>query len=140
MNLTDQVVSLEWAKKLREAGVEQESYFSWHYTDAPLKNGERWEVKRLSESEYELENTLDIFSAYSVAELGEIMKGKGMGVTAYSSLGKGEWWVRGGEWIVEKQQYSHLVNNAHWPDALAEMLYFLLTNGLVDVKQLKVSK
>jgi hypothetical protein len=60
-----------------------------------------------------------------------MMKAKGMGVTAYSGIQK-QWWIRGGEWIVGKQQFAHLEEADTEADARAKMLIYLLEQGLVD--------
>lgn len=119
MKLEDQVVSLELAKKLKELGVKQESYAYW-YTNAGVGHvliGQRgMEIKS--------------FSAFTVAELGEIMKGKGMGIMAYSDMHSG-WWVSGGDWDVGKQRYKHTIHGEEkWADCLAKMLIYLLENNL----------
>lgn len=130
MKLKDQVCSLELAKKLKELEVKQESL--WYY-----ENGELfiWDDSGNPELEPDWDNC---FSAFTIAELGEIMKGKGMGVTAYSTLGRGEWWVRGGTWDVGSQKYEGLETDKIWANALAKMLVYLLENK--TIKQRKEGK
>lgn len=72
MKIEDQVVSLELARKLKSLGVKQESYFYWKYADTPLQNGERWFIEIGKEAD-ELDNEFDLFSAFSVSELGEML-------------------------------------------------------------------
>lgn len=131
MPLEQQVVSREPAEKLRDLGVPQKSYF-WWVLDGRGNNG--WSL--LPETEIfglPHKEVYERIAAYTVAELGEIMKGKGMGVTAYSDLvdtQKG-WWVRGGFGV--RQQYEHLVHaEEKWADALAKMLIYLIENGLLS--------
>lgn len=77
MKLEDQVVSLELAKKLKELGVKQESVFYWI---DECKNGD-WEIAFEDEwdtvsGEWGDGSVLKDhphFSAYTVAELGEIL-------------------------------------------------------------------
>jgi len=69
MKLEDQVCSLELAKKLKELGVKQESYWSWlkgdaDYGDEPYLLGC---TTKLEEDEC---------SAFTVAELGEKLPNK----------------------------------------------------------------
>ena len=59
MKLEDQVVSLELAKKLKELGVKQESYFCWDIRDEKI-----------------LDSSIcmnDEIPAFTVAELGEML-------------------------------------------------------------------
>lgn len=66
MELSQQVVSLELAKQLKELGFEQNSLFSWyHFTSEDKENGikDEWKIASGSPTNNEL-------SAYTVAELG----------------------------------------------------------------------
>lgn len=124
MNLEKQVCSLELAKKLKELGMKQESYFCYVNTK---QGGEPHFLTRnvsfMREKNY--------YSAFTVAELGEIMKGKGMGTSAYSEMWK-KWWVSGGKWIVEKQKYETTIEADTEADARAKMLIYLLENKLIS--------
>jgi hypothetical protein len=72
MKLEDQVVSLELAKKLKELGVKQESLFSWFKEDYSEKT--RLSAREsYEESMIMAENWSRISSAYTVAELGEML-------------------------------------------------------------------
>jgi len=77
MKLEDQVVSLELAKKLKELGFKQESYFSWW---SYVNDGDEFEqIKLLTDEQYENSDSVkyalgnESFSAYTVAELGEVL-------------------------------------------------------------------
>ena len=122
MELKNQVVSLDLAKKMKELGFEQESIFRW----VCRKNGKI--SLKFSRSVF-MDNQWEI-SAYTVAELGEIGKRGKIGITAYSEMTK-HWWVTGGEWIVEKQKYSHLEEGEKWADVLAKMLIYLKEQKLI---------
>jgi hypothetical protein len=66
MKLKNQVCSLELARKLKELGVKQESYFWWTFRKATTKSKEpKWMLVDGSGtgSEY--------YSAFTVAEMGE---------------------------------------------------------------------
>ena len=67
MKLEDQVVSLQLAQKLKELGFEQKSLFSWADT-----TGQGVFDKLQYEGDESCER-YDFISAYSVAELGEII-------------------------------------------------------------------
>lgn len=76
MTLEQQVSSKESSQRLRELGVPQESLFSWIYTDAPLADGSRWKLvvtSSLGDSHWELGGEKDTYSAFTVAELGEML-------------------------------------------------------------------
>jgi len=63
MTLEDQVVSLELAKKLKELGVSQESYFFWYGGNVLRENQLTQELRRHEPP----------VSAYTAAELGEML-------------------------------------------------------------------
>ena len=68
MKLENQVVSLELSKKLKDLGFEQESLFYWDYRN---KVGE--ELKDTIIDKKQIENYDCAYSAYTVAELGEML-------------------------------------------------------------------
>lgn len=127
MNISDQVTSLELSKALKEMKVPQESFFYWIVWPNGNSNIESGRPSYMPILEKDYGGKPSFCSAFTVAELGEIMKEKGMGTTAFAKLVRKEWWVRGGEWIVEKQQYSHIETDPKWADALGKMLLYLLT-------------
>ena len=133
MELSKQVCSLKLAKKLKKLGVKQESYFL-HILDNnewEIENKYIWE-KIEGEWGYGREiKDLERCSAFTVAELGEIMKEKGLGTTAHSDISTGGWWVRGGIWNVGNQQYEGFEEDKIWANALAKMLVYLLENKLL---------
>lgn len=137
MTLTNLVTSLEWSKKLKAAGVPQESYFWWI---AP-EDSEKWPPKLVYKTElgayYEngagvnertFEMTPVLYAAYSVAELGEMLP------DGYSSWKKP--YGRDG-WTCESGDEAEEVFGETEANARAAMLHFLITNGLVDVKTLQ---
>jgi hypothetical protein len=81
MKLEDQVVSLELAKKLRQLGFKQNSYFHWCISGKPrIEHFINMDKKRLGDH-FKPEDVLEgkkadyfvYYSAYTVAELGEIL-------------------------------------------------------------------
>ncbi len=85
MELEKQVCSLELAKKLKELGVPQDSQFYWYGSEKRVgfERGTKTEyekdVHKLSHKQLQLrdypshERTLDDYSAYTGAELGELL-------------------------------------------------------------------
>jgi hypothetical protein len=65
MKLEDQVCALEYAKKLKELGVKQESLFYWIKEDSPYI----W----YNSNNYPIHAEKFYYSAYTVAELGEML-------------------------------------------------------------------
>lgn len=128
--LEDQVISLEIAEKLRKLGVKEDSLFYWAYAD----DDKQWElVFGMDLEEYADDfpyQSMNIIPAYNVAELGDLMKGKGMGTTAYSDIQK-QWWVSGGKWDVTNQKYSEVKMDLNEANARAQMLVYLLENKLI---------
>lgn len=70
MKLKDQVCSLELAKELKALGVKQESAFYWR-----LVNGQLEENAFISRERYSSTIGKELASAFTVAELGEILPG-----------------------------------------------------------------
>lgn len=68
MKLEQQVVSLELAKKMKELGFEQESLFYWQLEASDYAS----EKEQIVPKEY-LNKIFTPYSAYTVAELGEIL-------------------------------------------------------------------
>jgi|HubBroStandDraft_2_1064218.scaffolds.fasta_scaffold16400_5 hypothetical protein len=68
MNLEDQVCSLEYAKKLKELGVKQESYF-YYYPNSFNKEG----YYIVCDDTRNIEINDKFISAFTVAELGEML-------------------------------------------------------------------
>src|SRR5260370_11682568 len=67
MKLEAEVTSLELSKKLKELGVKQESAFYWErsmFTDG-------WELQSIERAS--LKASYEIYSAFTVAELGEML-------------------------------------------------------------------
>lgn len=143
MKLEQQVCSLDLAKRLKELGVKQESLFYWQYHTRKTINDDGWDlhikegcpyVSLIMKESYDARKWIndEKISAFTVAELGEIMKDKGMGVTAHSSL-INEWWIRGGIYDFGKHQYNHIETDVKWSDCLAKMLVYLLENKLITL-------
>jgi len=69
MKLEQQVTSLELSKHLRELGVKQESLFWWIYNDGM----NQWEIHPFSEHWTRQDGHAKRTSAFTVAELGEML-------------------------------------------------------------------
>jgi hypothetical protein len=81
MELENQVCSLELAKKIKELGVKQESIFNWGCYEpldrkARERGGYRWRLSfglHTPEDCYALTEEVFLYSAFTVAELGEVL-------------------------------------------------------------------
>lgn len=132
MKLEDQVCSLELAKKLKELGVKQESYFHWTITKAPDMT---WEVKNyISDIDY------GNCSAFTVAELGEMLPWRFRGFVlraVCNVLDKKEelkswelaYWEEGHE---DETRFEIIVADTE-ADARARMIIYLIENKFIDV-------
>ena len=138
MKLEDQACSLELAKRLKKLNVKQDSYFFWNHFRSwvPSDYQPAWAITDYpAEKDASMENV----SAFTVAELGEIMTEAGHGVvskvgmTACATLVKKEWWITGGNWLPEKQKYDHLETDPKWANALAKMLIHLIEKGIIKL-------
>ncbi len=130
MKLENQVTSLDMAKRLKELGVKQESLFIW------FKRGE----ERSFELAYEeSENWKVAYSAFTVAELGEmlpqIIKLKGVKYQLFISVGLDK------QWFVVYANEEDYEDNAPFPimmthseaNARGKMVIYLLENKLITL-------
>lgn len=133
MNLSDQVCSLESAKKLRELGVRQESLFYWH-----LPVYEDWRVLMGRNEMWEEEYTV---SAFTVAELGEFLplfveQDKKKFKLYLAKNEYGEWFVEYHEWSLKQLDNYELLVQRHADtesEARAKMLIYLIENKLIPI-------
>ena len=123
MPLEKQVCSLEWAKKLRELGVKQDSYFHWfHYEHT----GGRWELDHSNEKDTEGAEDLYL-AAFTVAELGTHFSNVHPDVLqmAYNHV----FHLDGSRFITPTGLQLLLQD----PDLCAAMLVYLLENKLIEL-------
>lgn len=126
--LDKQVTSLELSKRLKELGVPQESLFVhaaghiWYRTslDSTRDDGARI-------SERMLESARDITSAYTVAELGEMLKGQHSGY--YINQVGNTLYLRP---VGSAEKIIYSVGSDTEANARAAMLVYLLENGLIS--------
>jgi len=126
------VTSLELSKRLKELGAPQKSEFYWCPIPKIGENGksyfDSWDIQHKDHMRY-FGKKIRV-SAFLTSELGEIMKSKGMGVVAYSSI-QGKWWCSGGKWDAGKQAYDGLQQSDTMQDALGLMLEYLIQNKMI---------
>lgn len=153
MNLESQVVSLELSKKLKELGVEQKSIFYWIEKNTPTVNlpalSLSFKISEYNDGSYKFcsdelgthflkpnHEKYSIYSAFTVAELGEILKktikdfpyGSHIGLYQISigyeneGINKGSWECR----VDERNIGTQFIRTAStMPDAMALMLIHL---------------
>ncbi len=133
MQLAEQVVSLELAKKLKELGVKQESYFCWHWA------GIEGEYADLITSDGQ--TTPYLYSAFTVAELGEMLPFNGWNGWAYEDYdGKRGFTCKVSKCPCEVKtcKANNLSENFEYADteadARAKMLCYLIENKLINPK------
>jgi hypothetical protein len=133
MELHKQVCSLELAKRLKELGVKQESFF--HYLDEREYEGEEDENGNPCDYKIEIIQNADtlpgkeislLYSAFTVAELGNILP---------NWFDSAKWnydiWVcRFMELKNDKKHHCFGVSDA---DVRAKMLIYLLENNLMEL-------
>ena len=145
MKLEDQVVSLELSKKLKELGVPQESLFWWaEYRHKINQPKFQWEVTDSTyEGDYcEYKNKV---SAYTVAELGEMLPlvVSQNGEDHYLNCFRPCQWIEAQDkslgWMIgyENGVFTHdeveIQEAPTEADARAKMLIYLLENNLIEV-------
>ncbi len=125
ITLQQQVCSLELARKLKELGVKQESLFYWQQHYQEMKGDVSASSFKITQTKTESEKGMRCFSAFTVAELGEMLP-------QYSSFTKVEDFLwEGYEQINGNiEEYSGTTE----ADARAKMLIYLLENKLITLK------
>lgn len=146
MNLEQQVCSLELAKKLKELGVKQESYFCFALQEA----GEYGETIVIEEPSLVRKSgnwDEDSFvSAFTVAELGEMLplkiKEEKIGKFNHAYLldtrqSVGSWYIRYRDFerklMIPTEHGTPFLDAVTESDARAKMLIYLLENKLLSI-------
>ena len=133
MNIEDQVVSVEVAKKLKEIGVEQESLFYWRvWNDETVDCAIGYEDYDFSGAGRKI---VERISAFTVAELMEqlpaVIETKAgryrLTIEKYEHL----WYV---SYIGTAGDALETILNKKLADALGEMLIWLVERGYVEVE------
>lgn len=124
MELTKQVTSLELSKRLKELGVKQESLFWW------LNPFKEQGFILTQDSEWDKNDHHEFCSAFTVAELGEMLNVSGFGDMTTSCLGANGWHCSGN---TTKLGRKHFIDTTE-AGARAKMLIYLLENNLITLK------
>ena len=117
MKIEQQVTSLELSKKLKELGVKQESLFDW----IDWYNNEIWQLKESTPRGETVPNDKTEISAYTVAELGELI-GSGLNYRINMS----------GNMVVGHMLYDVGFTDDTEANARAKMLIYLMENDLLE--------
>jgi hypothetical protein len=125
MELSDQVVSLELAKSLRELGVKQESLFYWEEIDntnsiSYCPTG--FHINFVNEGLIK-KGILKYYSAFTVAELGELLPSHRFYTMRYQN--KSGWRCK------DNFKYAPTTKDITEADARAGMLIYLIENKLI---------
>ena len=126
MRIEDQCVSLELARRLKELNLKQNSLFNWHDIDSfyPCVRHEDYIPERSGDF---------ILSAFSVAELGEILprllhkNGVGYFLEIFKDVDE-NWHIKYEGYIDNKLIQIYSLNEAN---ARAKMLIHIIENNLV---------
>lgn len=133
MEVEKQVCSLELAKKLKELGVRQESYFWW--THCWYKRLDKYEKEWIIDHEcYGPEKGKVKISAFTVAELGEMLPshlyidkvGEPRTLFTVKHMG-GDSWHCG--FLINREWFEGCQTAKTEADARAKMLIYLLKQG-----------
>jgi hypothetical protein len=120
MELQQQVVNLELSKKMKELGFKQESYFIWY-----LRNEETKKYILCSRDIFQ-----EGISAYTVAELGEILNLGNLYIEEWRNGNGGKWCIELTDWKgKDKKTYNQEAETE--ADARAKMLCYLKENNLL---------
>ena len=128
MTLEQQVCSLDLAKRLKELGVKQDSYFYW----SNKMDGSRWRTENCQF--FKIDKRSDV-SAFTVAELGEMLPAvvNNYGWRVKKTEKKDKWEIKyrklkNGEMTILRQNIADTE-----ADSRAKMLVYLLENKLINL-------
>jgi hypothetical protein len=132
MTLESQVCSLELARKLKELGVKQDSYFRWY----------RGKILRGNQLTQELRRGAPPVSAFTVAELGEMLPRLAnyriwQQHSTNSSKLAGKWAITIND--VKDDKFDDLTADTE-ADARAKMLIYLIKTKLISTPNGKMYK
>lgn len=122
MELQKQVTSLELSKRLEKLGMSQDSYFGWYETlDNDIVLG------------HHLEYANPLYSAYTVAELGELLPGNinGWYFTTQKGLMGNLWYCSVLKMVTNRQVMSFEADTE--VEARGLLIEYLLTNNLLSL-------
>lgn len=154
MTLDQQVISLPLAKRLKELGVKQQSFFAWG--DVKRTTGIRSELIWPDIDEWEgssFDSWVSAISAFTVAELGEILpaqitamldgyeilfglechKNAGWTVKYVSYKQTGIGYILGGYGDIDRGSVGGVMHHESEAEALGLMLAYLIENKLITV-------
>lgn len=126
MTLEQQVCSLDLAKRLKELGVKQESFFCWSVSDLQSMTPEVTTTLYAGSIHGKGFN----FSAFTVAELGEMLKNGTHWDNPNFASPFPEWSGRLGKWESELPKGAWITCDTE-ADARAKMLIYLIENKLI---------
>lgn len=121
MTLSSQVCNLELSKRLKELGCKQDSYFNWELRPSD------GETKLVAVKSWNNEFT---FSAFSVAELGELLP-KEMNFKTF--LGPNYVQLK----IGGKEKLHAFIEADNEANSRAKLLVYLIENNLYDPRRIK---
>lgn len=127
MDKQQQVCSLELSQKLKKLGVKQDSLWFWceiREREGGEITGIRLYNKETAEARMYNSPDLQTYSAFTVAELGEMMKPHLKSIRKYTPQG-----------TKDKALFYDFCQPLADIDILAKMLIYLLKNGLIPKKQ-----
>ena len=134
MKLENQVCSLELAQKLKELGVERDSIFWWCNTPQGFELNF---VRTMEDFVTETGGTYDRVSAFTIAELGEILPDiQGYRLNITNPFGK-KWDIeyRAAIYDAKYGEVLYAVQTNSEADARALMLIYLYENNLITNKE-----
>lgn len=135
MELQKQVTSLEISKRLQELGVKQDSYFKWVESNNEFSSNRH---TRLQDTYAVTIPENDYYSAFTVAELGEMLPEK----ILYSADEEIYWLTSEGKWSISYSrqesggsivQLDDKVFTSTEADVRGKMLIYLIENKFISI-------
>ena len=125
MKLEQQVINIELSKRLNELGINKPSLFYWKYTQGRGNDSIQYTEGNIPEDNIYCE----WYSAYTVAELGQMLPKEESIVTMIFTNSRCQMAMLGYEW--KDKSIGQSIEADTEADARAKMLIYLLENNLI---------
>jgi hypothetical protein len=135
MNPENICISIENAKKLKELGVKQESYF-YHYNEPYDNDGDCWMITNIEDYETAYSNKGEPYSAYTAEELSSFLPDNLCLEDEHPNLFMAKGTRAANQWTIGYSTFERSVSKyfteSSMANAFAKLLIHLIEEGLLN--------